>query len=240
MISTHKHQAFTLLEVLIATSIIMVGIFGIASAIGLSGQIVIQSFRADMVANGGRAALQALLASDFIKNNSGNSVVFEAPDTDNYDIGKDHLKQKSIREEDTPPTYDLTLNGDYTWVRTYSRISNAYCEVSAAVAYKATNSGNNPISAGVTIQGSNVGVSDAMNISVSYTDSMENFEAGEYVFLFNSNEGHWYRIESLISEGNLMYLTVSGPQFQNDTPSNLKTTGGIKGVYSQVVPIENK
>ena len=42
--SSHKRAGFTLLEVLIATSVIMVGIFGIASAIALCEQLFKTSF----------------------------------------------------------------------------------------------------------------------------------------------------------------------------------------------------
>ena len=64
---TKRTEGFTLLEVLISAAVIMIGIFGIAGAVALSEQLVKQSFRSDMAANCGRAALETMLAQDWIE-----------------------------------------------------------------------------------------------------------------------------------------------------------------------------
>lgn len=68
-----RRSGFTLLEVLVSTSVIMIGIFGIAGAIALSEQLVMNSFRADMAANCGRAALETMVTQNWMENVESSS-----------------------------------------------------------------------------------------------------------------------------------------------------------------------
>lgn len=272
----HKRAGFTLLEVLIATSVIMVGIFGIASAIALCEQLFKTSFRADMAANCGRAALETMLAEDFMKDNFTPSATLTNPvlKTCNWTAGtnsnltlsdsqktaadfecKDHLRQNNSlkTDEEDPPNYDTTLKSDYSWVGTIHQISGEYCEVSAAVAYKRYRNANGTFE---TLQNSgsikdNFGVINAEvselwkdSTGTSSDDMSEQIQAGHFVLLAKDNIAHWYRIENVYTIGGIMYLQLHGPGWKNAESGisgvTFYTPGGVVGVYTQIVPIQNR
>lgn len=259
----HKRAGFTLLEVLIATSVIMVGIFGIASAIALCEQLFKTSFRADMAANCGRAALETMLTENFMKDNFTPSATFTTPvlKTCNWTIGSsslnltssqsdaadfkclDHLRQNNagINLEESPPNYDLSLASDYAWVGTIHQISGEYCEVSAAVAFKPERNGTQcrGISVGATSISDNMGVVRVqINPAGVNSDDLERLVVGQYVFLWANNVGgHWYRIGSFYDN----QMDLYGPQWTfNATSGNIYTPGGVVAAYTQIVPIQNR
>lgn len=259
--SSHKRAGFTLLEVLIATSVIMVGIFGIASAIALCEQLFKTSFSADMAADCGRAALETMLTENFMDGNFTPSATFTTPTlkTCNWTVGtssaltltntqkdaadfkcKDHLRQNNagIDLDANPPNYDLTLTSDYAWVGTIHQISGEYCEVTAAVAYKpereATQCGC--ISVGVSSISDNMGVVRAQ-LNGGNSDELERLTAGQYVFLWTNSGGHWYRIGSIYNG----QLELYGPQWTySATSGHIYTPGGVVAAYTQIVPIQNR
>ena len=272
----HKRAGFTLLEVLIATSVIMVGIFGIASAIGLCEQLFKTSFRSDMAADCGRAALETMLAENFIDGNFTPSATFTTPvlKTCNWTAGsnsnltlsndqqtaadfecKDHLRQNNagINLEENPPNYDTTLKSDYSWVGTINQISGEYCEVSAAVAYKRYRNANGTFE---TLQNSgsikdNYGVINAEvseswrgSTGTSSDDMSEQIQAGHFVLLAKDNIAHWYRIDNVYTIGGIMYLQLHGPGWKKAESGisdvTFYTPGGVVGVYTQIVPIQNR
>ena len=254
----HKRAGFTLLEVLIATSVIMVGIFGIASAIALCEQLFKTSFRADMAANCGRAALETMLAEDFLDEfdiPGGNAT--PALKTCNWTIGsstltlsneqnnaadfqcEDHLRQNNagIDLEQNPPNYDTTLKSDYAWVGTIQKINSEYCEVTAAVAYKPDRSGTQ--CSCLTFNATSI--SDSMGVVraqiTGNSDDLERLAVGQHVFLWTNSGGHWYRIGSFYNG----QLELYGPQWTfNVTSGNIYTPGGVVGTYTQIVPIQNR
>lgn len=258
----HKRAGFTLLEVLIATSVIMVGIFGIASAIALCEQLFKTSFRADMAANCGRAALETMVTENFMKDNFTPSATLTNPvlKTCNWTAGtnsnltlsdsqktaadfecKDHLRQNNSlkTDEEDPPNYDTTLKSDYSWVGTIHQISGEYCEVSAAVAYKPERTGTQcrGISIGVSSISDNMGVVRVqINTNGINSDDLERLVVGQYVFLWSNTGGHWYRIGSFYGDQMELY----GPQWTYAASGNIYTPGGVVGTYTQIVPIQNR
>lgn len=256
--SSHKRGGFTLLEVLIATSVLMIGIFGIASAIALCEQLFKTSFRADMAADCGRAALETMLTENFMDGNFTPSATFTTPTlkTCNWTVGssnltltnaqkdaadfkcKDHLRQNNagIDLEQNPPNYDLTLVSDYAWVGTIHQISGEYCEVSAAVAFKPNRSGTqcDCLTFNATSISDNTEV-----VRVSFTgdtDDMERLVAGHYVFLWSNTGGHWYRIGSIYNG----QMDLYGPQWTYASSGKIYTPGGVVAAYTQIVPIQNR
>lgn len=261
--SSHKRAGFTLLEVLIATSVIMVGIFGIASAIALCEQLFKTSFRADMAADCGRAALKTMLAEDFLKDfdtTAGGGTFTPVLKTCNWTVGtsanmnlttnqkdaadfkcKDHMRQNNngIDLEQNPPNYDTSLTGDYAWVGTVHQVSSEYCEVSAAVAFKPERTGTQCgcVSIGVSSISDSMGVVRAQISGGANADDLERLVVGQYVFLWTSAGGHWYRIGSLYNN----QLELYGPQWTSTTSSgNIYTPGGVVSAYTQIVPIQNR
>ena len=251
----HKRAGFTLLEVLIATSVLMVGIFGIASAIGLCEQLFKTSFRADMAANCGRAGLETMLTQGFLEEFENNA---ETLKTCNWTIGtssltlsdnqktaadfkcKDHLRQNNngVNLEENPPNYDVSLTGDYAWVGTLQKIGSEYCEVTAAVAFKPDRTATqcDCLSVGVTSVSDDMGVVRAQ-VNGGSNDTLERLVVGQYVFLYNNSVGHWYRIGSFYNGR----LELYGPQWPSSiTTGTIYTPGGVVGVYSQIVPIQNR
>ncbi len=266
-LKTKRSEGFTLLEVLISAAVIMIGIFGIAGAVALSEQLVKQSFRSDMAANCGRAALETMLAQDWIEelNDDGLSSTSgynynwspgfgSAPNvksnaankmfTEDFDCA-DHLKQSNegVDLESNPPQYDTSLNGDYSWVGTVRKIENKdYCEVSAAVTYKRSRSENGGFEIN-KITG--VSITDSYGVlSVQGTfgsGDVEEFKAGQYVYMVNSagSYGHWYRIENIYSDGGTIYMQFHGMQWlSGKSGATIYTPGGVVGVYTQFVPIQ--
>jgi len=263
--ANHKRAGFTLLEVLIATSVIMVGIFGIASAIALCEQLFKTSFRADMAADCGRAALKTMLAQDFLDEFDADSSVDSASTftrtlrTCNWRVGttteltlsseekeaadfdcKDHLRQNNsgINLEENPPNYDTSLKSDYAWVGTIQQISSEYCEISAAVAYKPERNGSQCgcISASASSISDDMGVV-RIQIANANNDDLERLVVGQYVFLWAGSEGHWYRIDSFYDN----QMELHGPEWTSSTRSgNIYTPGGVVAVYTQIVPIQTR
>lgn len=257
---TFNRDGFTLLEVLIATSVIMVGIFGIASAIGLCEQLFKTSFRADMAADCGRAALETMLAQNWMEELGDNTLCTynwhpagTCKDADKLlastatydekirssDFGcVDHLRQNNagIDLEQNPPNYDLTLKSDYAWVGTIQKIGSEYCEVSAAVAHKPdrTDARCGSIAFTATNISDDLGV---VRVQVSgNNDNQERLVVGQYVFLWSNSGGHWYRIGSFYDGQMELY----GPQWTYAANGNIYTPGGVVAAYSQIVPIQNR
>lgn len=259
-----KRSGFTLLEVLVSTSVIMIGIFGIAGAVALSGQLVKQSFRSDMAANCGRAALRTMITQNWLddfedgaatttctynwnpnfgtsKNkgnaNAGNS--YEAKlKYEDFDC-VDHLKQNNAGRnlEEYPPYYDLSLTSDYSWAGTIRKISNSdYAEVAAAISYKRPR--NDRVGLGFSVSN----ISDTLgvvNLTISTTgnnaDDLEYLKPGHYVYLTNGTIGHWYRIGTFYAGE----MQLHGPQWEGGSGSgNIYTPGNVVAVYSQIVPLQ--
>lgn len=275
---SRKRGGFTLLEVLVSTSVIMIGVFGIAGAIALSQQLVKQSFRSDMAANCGRAALATMVAQNWLDDfdveglassttynynwnpgfgsqkskTNGNLLIAgfnTKSQTEDFDC-VDHLRQNNVNLdlEQNPPNYDLDLTSDYTWVGTIRKINGCdYCEVSAAVTYKRFRSSNGNYGTaritGVSIE-DHFGVLSAQGTLAGDEEEMEQFKAGQYVYLTNSGGtfGHWYRIDNLFAEGSVMRMQLHGPRWPDSTASNasIVTPGGVVAVYSRIVPIQGR
>ncbi|MDO4630103.1 MAG: prepilin-type N-terminal cleavage/methylation domain-containing protein, partial [Planctomycetia bacterium] len=219
-----KRKGFTLLEVLVSTSVIMIGVFGIAGAVALSGQLVKQSFRSDMAANCGRAALRTMITQNWLedfeeagagaatytynwnpsfgtfKDKSGTMAIngYEARmKYEDFDC-VDHLKQNNEGRnlDEYPPYYDLSLTSDYSWTGTIRKISNSdYAEVTAAVSYKRNRKDKIGLSFSASSISDDLGV---VNLQVSAQgsneDDLEYLKPGHYVYLTNGTLGHWYRI----------------------------------------------
>lgn len=257
-----RRSGFTLLEVLVSTSVIMIGIFGIAGAIALSEQLVMNSFRADMAANCGRAALETMVTQNWMENvesSSAGSIAYynwmpgqirgtqnrNDADTNSEDFNcSDHIRQNNAGRdlENNPPHYDKTLNGDYTWIGTIRRLSSNYCEVSAAVTCRRSTKGTSYISANVDSIRDDFGNVYARITSLS-EEYQEEIRTGEYVYLMDSNgtnsasHAHWYHISSMYNDGGSIYLTLRGPQWTGNSTGQILTPGGVLGAYTQVVPI---
>ncbi len=250
-----RKSGFTLLEVLISTSVIMVGVFGIAGAIALSEQLVKNSLRCDMVANCGRAALETMVTQNWLGDldglNEGNVKYYNWGDgsstanrqKEDFNCS-DHIRQNNagVDLEANPPQYDLSLKGDYTWVGTIRKCENGYCEVSAAVTCKRPTSGNEVISASVTL-GKN-GYSDILTAKVSgiSDENAEELKAGQYVYLRSSgtnSEAHWYRINSVYPDTDgVLSLELRGPHWTGGGNGEVQTPGGVLAAYTQVVPMQ--
>ncbi len=260
-----RRGGFTLLEVLVSTSVIMIGIFGIAGAIALSEQLVLNSFRADMAANCGRAALETMVTQnwmDQVRGKSNGDIVYynwmpgqirgrenrTADDMNGEDFNcSDHIRQNNSGVDlgSNPPQYDISLNGDYTWVGTIRRISTNYCEVSAAVTCRRSTKGTEYISASVSNIRDDFGNVYVQASASSLTDEyLEDIRTGEFVYLTNSSnsssasQAHWYQISSMYTDGGTIHMTLRGPQWIGGGSGQIFTPGGVIGAYTQIVPMQ--
>ncbi len=249
-----KRSGFTLLEVLVSTSVIMIGVFGIAGAVALSSQLVKQSFRSDMAANCGRAALRTMITQNWLEDFEDETTAttytynwnpnFGTPkNKENANAGNeynedfdciDHLKQNNagINLEELPPNYDLSLTSDYSWVGTIRKISDSdYAEVSAAVSYKRSRSNN----VGLTFSASGIAdILGVVNLTITGdADEMEHIKTGHYVYLTNGTVGHWYRIGAFYAGE----MQLHGPQWDEGESGYVYTPGNVVAVYTQMTPI---
>lgn len=260
-----RKSGFTLLEVLISTSVIMIGVFGIAGAIALSEQLVKNSMRSDMAANCGRAALKTMITMNWVDEldgvNKGSTKYFNWDgDSQTGDLDRDrekedfycsdHLRQdnRDVDLEQSPPRYNTSLKGDYSWIGTVRRLENDYCEISAAVTSKrAVTASESAISATVTLEQNPY--SDVLLAKITNSMSDENAEelkAGQFVYLLSTSStstdkaapAHWYRMSSVYSYGGAIYLELRGPHWTGGTSGQIRTTGGVVAAYTQIVPIQ--
>ncbi len=257
-----RKSGFTLLEVLISTSVIMIGVFGIAGAIALSEQLVKNSLRCDMAANCGRAALKTMITQNWIDDlddlNEGSTKYYnwngdtssnnQEQDRKKEDFNcSDHLRQdnRNVDLEESPPQYNTSLKGDYTWIGTIRKLENSYCEVSAAVTCKrALSASENAISATVTLE-QNGDYSDVLTAKVGNNslsdENAEELKAGQFVYLLSSganSQAHWYRMNSIYSHNGTIYIELRGPFWDGGTSGQIRTPGGVIAAYTQIVPTQ--
>lgn len=243
---------FTLLEVLISAIVIMVGLVGIASLIPAGKFQISQALQKDMATNYGRAGLRLIMTSGFLKNNPPQYVNWGENDVllrnnrlnDQLDEGvqgsdfdcSDDLVIKEVAGAKFP-TYDTHLKPNYEWVATIFDLQNGYYEVSVAVCHKRPIKINEP---GVkefggsttgTLLGRGYGGGD-----ISLADGTLDVQAGEWVFVSDNKQGHWYKVITVAMDQGVNAISISGPDWVGGgTSVKVSTPGKVVGVFTEIM-----
>ncbi|MDO4570454.1 MAG: prepilin-type N-terminal cleavage/methylation domain-containing protein [Planctomycetia bacterium] len=251
-----NRKGFTLLEVLISAMVITIGVLGVAALIPAAKYQMNEAVKADMSANCGRAALKTMVTMDWLREYEDGGSVFKcvnwsgpagASSTPNsgvsaadYECSDDIQSNEYFYDHDRLlPFFDTALTGNFQWVGTIVKIgSTGWCEISAAVCYKRPQS---EISVSVSSCTSSYGRLCVEGTVSGHTDTAT-LKAGDYIFLYNSSRGFWYKIINCTFEGsNSVDLDLSGPNWSPGSSGlKAKTPGNVAGVYSELVPITTK
>ncbi|MDO4585077.1 MAG: prepilin-type N-terminal cleavage/methylation domain-containing protein [Planctomycetia bacterium] len=279
-------KGFTLLEVLISAMVIMVGILGVATLIPASKYQINEAVKADMAATIGRSALKTMITQNWMvyltdEAEDGHLAEVEPVRKNqtywfnwgehSHDSEGDHAGEggamvadfhctndlvpdpSKYTEGEDPPYYDTSLHGKFEWSGTIRKIEPSFCEISAAVSYQR----------GESVEISSANMLNDNDLEVTHTGDYE-FRPGEWIYVSNSNYGHWYKIIQLSAgDNNKLYFTIQGPRWGASgsgggsgedisgppvdistpltvsTRSNsvsIATPGNVIAVYTEVVP----